>query len=314
MTTNQPISPARGQITGPLCLDGTAASIVSPDPVVRIEDLPGLADVRRLTVPAHVRELFGLERFEHLQILEYAGDADLLGFAELLDWLIAPAGNDEKFLTRVAASMRAGRPISLELTAFIAPNMVPPHTLEAWDALLDAFDDVISRSNGYGRQDVCLCTLSGGQLKRLEYALYMGFALSGDAYPPHIARLYRPEDRFTSGERILYGLSLLYGRTYRDFYAVKGEHDYRHIWTKAAYMAYLRKNLALADTAELQQMLRQLIGLGILARDSYQAAVDLLLERRLTEATAFLLDCGRRHPELLPGGGGTGSLDEEFQL
>ena len=81
-------------VSSPLLIEGDTARVVSPDRLVRIGDLPGLREVRRLAVPAHVETLFGLERFQHLQVLRYDGSADLLGFRELLDWLTAPAGND----------------------------------------------------------------------------------------------------------------------------------------------------------------------------------------------------------------------------
>lgn len=299
-------------VSSPLLIEGDTARVVSPDRLVRIGDLPGLREVRRLAVPAHVETLFGLERFQHLQVLRYDGSADLLGFRELLDWLTAPAGNDEKFLTRVATAMRAGRPISDDLMVIIAPHMVPPHALESWDRLMELFDDVVSRSNGYGRQDVCLCALNCGQLKRLEYALYMGFALAEKEYPPSVARWYPPSRRFSGEDRLWYGLSTLSGRSYREFYAVKGEHDYRHIQTKDAYIAFLRKRLPLADTRAFQDMLDRLMDLGVLSSDNFQAALDLALERQLSETIAFLLERGRSR--LCPAAGGVDALDAEFEL
>ena len=52
-------------VSSPLLIEGDTARVVSPDRLVRIGDLPGLREVRRLAVPAHVETLFGLERFQH---------------------------------------------------------------------------------------------------------------------------------------------------------------------------------------------------------------------------------------------------------
>ena len=159
--------------------------------------------------------------------------------------------------------------------------MVPPHALERWDRLMELFDDVVSRSNGYGRQDVCLCALNCGQLKRLEYALYMGFALAEKEYPPSVARWYPPSRRFSGEDRLWYGLSTLSGRSYREFYAVKGEHDYRHIQTKDAYIAFLRKRLPLADTRAFQNMLDRLLDLVIRVASGELTAAERLDGREL---------------------------------
>ena len=140
----------------------------------------------------------------------------------------------------------------------------------------------------------------------------MGFALAEKEYPPSVARWYPPSRRFSGEDRLRYGLSILFGRSYREFYAVKGEHDYRHIQTKDAYIAFLRKRLPLADTRAFQDMLDRLMDLGVLSSDNFQAALDLALERQLSETTAFLLERGRSR--LCPAAGGVDALDAEFEL
>ena len=63
-----------------------------------------------------------------------------------------------------------------------------------------------------------------------------------------------------------------------------------------------------------QETLLQLADLGFLDRENHQAAVDLLLRSRLTEATAFLLDyCNRRWPRQARDAGAD-FLDAEFAL
>lgn len=259
--------------------------ITARDRVLRLE---GGADVEQLVLPACAEEVYGLERFPQLRRLTYYGSADLLGFGELLDWLNKPARTDEIFLTRLATNLRAATPISPYLTVFDAPNMPRPYALPGWEALLDHCDDVISRSNGYGRQDVCLCALTCGQLKRLEFALRLGTGFS-------------PE------EQVLHGLGLELGWSWREFYAVRGDHDYHHIRSKEAWVAFLRR-LPLRDDALLRRALETLLRTGTLNQSNHPAAVELLLARQLTEAVAFLLDYGNRH-------WGTGSfLDTEFAL
>ena len=49
-----------------------------------------------------------------------------------------------------------------------------------------------------------------------------------------------------------------------------------------------------------------------LSGDNFQAALDLALERQLSETTAFLLERGRSR--LCPAAGGVDALDAEFEL
>ena len=263
--------------------------------------------MEELTVPAHVTALYGLGALPRLRSLRYEGRADLLGLGELLAWLAGGAGDDARFLTRIAMDLRSGAPLPPELMVFSAPRMVPFFALDDYGRLLELMEDVIERSAGYGRQEVCLCALCGGQLKQLEYAPHMGFAAAPEAYPPEIAALYPPEHRFSGEERVLYGLSVLAGLSYRDFYALWGDHAYSHIRSKDRYTAFLKKALPLEDGAALQDRLEQLAELGVLDRASYAGAMELLLSRRLTDAVAFLVERGRRL-------GAAADLETEFSL
>lgn len=255
----------------------------------RVLHLEGDPETEQLVLPAAAEEVCGLERFPNLRRLTYHGSADLLGFGDLLNWLSGPTRTDEIFVTRLATNLRAGRPISQYLTVFDAPHMPPPYAMPGWQALLDRCEDVIVRGNGYGRQDVCLCALTCGQLMRMEYAL-------------------RLESDFTAEEQVLYGLSIELGCSWRDFYAVRGDHDYRHILNKDNYIRHLKKTLPLRDDDTLRQALETLLRTGTLTETNHRAAVELLLDRHLTEATAFLMDHANRH-------WGAGSfLDTEFAL
>lgn len=146
-------------------------------------------------------------------------------------------------------------------------------------------------ANGTVRQDtsrenIFLCQ-GYAQLKRLEYAFYLGFSLEEEGYAPEIGSLLPAEDRFTGEERLIYALALLRGHSYQEFYTNGGTNDFRHMRPKEHYLEHLRRNLALTDNDALRRQLLQLADLGFLDQDNCRAAVDLLLRSRLTEATAF---------------------------
>lgn len=91
------------------------------------------------------------------------------------------------------------------------------------------------------------------QLKRLEYAFYLGFSLEEEGYAPEIGACYRQEDRFTGEERLIYALALLRGHSYQEFYTNGGTNDFRHMRPKEHYLEHLRRNLALTDNDALRR-------------------------------------------------------------
>ena len=224
--------------------------------------------------------------------------------------------DEEAFLFRLATNAIGARPISPALTAIAAPRMRPIHAMVHWDCLMAALDE--RAANGTVRQDtsrenIFLCQ-GYAQLKRLEYAFYLGLSLEEEGYAPEIGACYRQEDRFTGEERLIYALALLRGHSYQEFYTNGGTNDFRHMRPKEHYLEHLRRNLALTDNDALRRQLLQLADLGFLDQDNCRAAVDLLLRSRLTEATAFLLDyCNRRWPRETAGAD-TDFLDAEFAL
>ena len=301
-----------------LRIDGRRAAVAPDSPVVRVsaKAVPALRGVEVLVIPPEVEAFYGLNRFENLRVVEYGGTADVFAFQESLDWLTEKLADEEAFLFRLATNAIGSRPISPALIAIAAPRMRPIHTMAHWGTLMAALDE--RAANGTVRQDtsrenIFLCQ-GYAQLKRLEYAFYLGLSLEGDRYDPEIAACYRQENRFTGEERLLYALALLRGHSYQEFYTNGGTNDYRHMRPKEHYLDYLRQNLSLTDNDALRRQLLQLADLGFLDQDNCQAAVDLLLRSRLTEATAFLLDyCNRRWPKRVRDGGAD-FLDAEFQL
>ena len=267
-------------------------------------------------IPPDVDAFYGLNRFENLRIVEYGGTADVFAFQDSLDWLSEKLADEEAFLFRLATNAIGARPISPALTAIAAPRMRPIHAMVHWDCLMAALDE--RAANGTVRQDtsrenIFLCQ-GYAQLKRLEYAFYLGFSLEEEGYAPEIGACYRQEDRFTGEERLIYALALLRGHSYQEFYTNGGTNDFRHMRPKGHYLEHLRRNLALTDNDALRRQLLQLADLGFLDQDNCRAAVDLLLRSRLTEATAFLLDyCNRRWPRETAGAD-TDFLDAEFAL
>lgn len=301
-----------------LRLEGSRAEVLADGPVVRVsaKAVPALRGVETLVIPPEVEAFYGLNRFEGLRVVEYGGTSDVFALQESLTWLAEQAADEEAFLFRLATNIIGSRPITPALIAVTAPHMRPPHAMDHWDELLAVLDDRAIHSNtrqDASRENIFLC-ISYAQLKRLEYASYLGFSLAGDRYDSDTAAFYRPESRFTGEERLLYALSLLRGHSYQEFYTAGGANGYDQMRPKARYLDYLRKNLALTDSDDLRRQLLKLMELGFLDRDNHQAAVEMLLRARLTEATAFLLDEGNRRWPRESDSGGADFFDAEFQL
>lgn len=301
-----------------LRLEGRRAVAAPDGPVARVsaKAVPALRGVEVLVIPPEVEAFYGLNRFENLRVVEYGGTADVFAFQDTLDWLSEKLADEEAFLFRLATNAIGARPISPALTAIASPHMRPIHAMPRWASLMSTLDE--RAANGTVRQDtsrenIFLCQ-GYAQLKRLEYAFYMGLSLEEERYDPEVGACYRPEVRFTGEERLIYALALLRGHSYQEFYTNGGTNDFRHMRPKEHYLDYLRQNLSLADNDALRRQLLQLADLGFLDQDNCQAAVDLLLRSRLTEATAFLLDyCNRRWPKRVRDGGAD-FLDAEFAL
>lgn len=306
----------------PLEIHGRTVAVKAVGRTVRIpaEAAPALREIDTLAIPETVKLFQGLNRFENLKEIRYDGEADIFGFQENLDWLTEKAGDDALFRNRMTTSMFAAPPVSGAMMAIVAPRMEPLHAMPNWTRLLELFDDIAARCVGYGTQDLRVSTLSYAQMKRFEYALYMGYAISPETYPERIARYYLPEARFTGEDRIYYALALLQGHSYREFNDVKGSHDYGYIKSKAAYLEYLRTLVVKEDTEPFRRALETMLELGVISETNYQTAVDMLLRGHLTQAAAFLLQYADRHPALRGQAGNHetvpdfGFLDEEFRL
>ena len=235
-----------------LRLEGRRAVVQPEGPVARVsaKAVPALRGVEILVIPPDVDAFCGLNRFENLRIVEYGGTADVFAFQDSLDWLSEKLADEEAFLFRLATNAIGARPISPALTAIAAPRMRPIHAMVHWDCLMAALDE--RAANGTVRQDtsrenIFLCQ-GYAQLKRLEYAFYLGFSLEEEGYAPEIGACYRQEDRFTGEERLIYALALLRGHSYQEFYTNGGTNDFRHMRPKEHYLEHLRRNLALTQT------------------------------------------------------------------
>ncbi len=307
---------------GPLELRGRTAAVKAPGRTVSIptEAVPALREIDTLVIPETVELFQGLNRFENLKEIRYDGEADVFGFQENLNWLTEKAGDDALIRKRMTTSMFAASPVSGALMAIVAPRMVPLHAMRNWMRLLELFDDIAARCVGYGTQDLRVSTLSYAQMKRFEYALYMGYAISPRTYPERIARYYLPESQFTGEDRIYYALALLQGHSYREFNDVRGSHDYGLIKSKPTYLAHLRTLVAKEDTEPFRRALETMLELGAISETNYQTAVELPLRAHLTQAAAFLLQYADRHPALRGQAGNHETatdfefLDEEFRL
>lgn len=307
-----------------LSADGMTAGAGGETEVVRLkkEDAAELGGVETLLLPDSVREFYGLELFENLRAVRYDGQADVFGFQDTLQWLTEKRGNSEKFLGRVATNMLAFRPAAPTLASVTAPRMRPPHASPDWATLLEMLEAEICPDYAFYRQDdarqnIFLCR-SYVRLKRMEFALYFGLAVSGERYAPAAAEFYRPEERFTPEEQILYALAHQQGHSYEAFYTSSGEYGYTHMKTKAAYMEYLRRVPVWEDTPELRRQLSAMRRLGWLTAENVPAAVDMAAAAGAAEAAAFLLNEGERlRTQMAPQaekGADFGFLDAEFHL
>ena len=169
-----------------LRLEGRRAVVQPEGPVARVsaKAVPALRGVEILVIPPDVDAFYGLNRFENLRIVEYGGTADVFAFQDSLDWLSEKLADEEAFLFRLATNAIGARPISPALTAIAAPRMRPIHAMVHWDCLMAALDE--RAANGTVRQDtsrenIFLCQ-GYAQLKRLEYAFYLGFSLEAVSY------------------------------------------------------------------------------------------------------------------------------------
>lgn len=299
---------------GPFLVEGTRAAAAEGGTVrLTAADAAALKGVETLVLPEIVTAFIGLGSLPALKTVICRGGGDVLGLAEGVEWLAERTGDGDALLQRLATNMLAAPPIAPGLTAIVAPRMAPLHALPAYRRLMEAIDDLAACSNGRqdsARQNVCLC-LSFGGMKRLEYAMDMGLAVSPEPYPAETAALYPDSARFAPREQLIYALALAQGSSYQDFYTADGDCGYHTMTDRAGYLSYLERRLTWEDSEGFRQCLLSLLDAGLLCRNNYQAAVELLTARRLTEATAFLLDQGARRPGLVPP---ADVLEAEFSL
>ena len=296
---------------GLLLLEGSQATVISSDPSARLSPGdPALADVETLVIPEQIRGFSGIGLLPALRTVVCRSTGDVLGLEEGLSWLAGGLQNSDVLLHRLATNMLAAPPAAAGLTAIIGPGLVPVQAIPGYGALLDAIEDLAACSNGRqdsARQNICLCR-SYTALKHLEYAFSMGYSTADVPYPEATARLYRPQDRLTPSQQVLYALALGLGHSCEAFYTADGPHGFHHMRTPETYLSYLRAGFVPSDTPQLQSLLKRLWSAGILGPGNRTAAVELLTAFRLTEATAFFLRlCG-------PSGRKSASLAEEFAL
>lgn len=292
---------------GTLILDGSGrrARAVPEKGLLRVgRDNRAAAGVEHLEVPAEADTLLGINCFSNLRVLEYGGEADLLGFGESMAWLTENTDDDENLMKRVVTNLIGAPPISPALTAVIAPRMAPPWELPDWGKYLEAMEDMANRCNARmdsGRHNVMTCQ-GYAAVKRLEYPFRMGAALSGGNCPDPLSGL----------AQFLFALALEQGHSYKELYLSSGDEDFRCLLTAERYTEYLLRRTALADTEAFRRALAHLAELGVLTAAACRAAAELFVQRQMPEATAWLLDWGGRAGLLAPAG--TAGLEAEFSL
>lgn len=284
-------------------------------------DVDDLKGIEYLVIHKNAAEFTGLNFFTDLKAVRYDGEKDIFGFEETVGWLTEKGFTSVDFLKRIATNQIAFRPITPKLIAFITPNMKPIHAYSSWREMLNGIIYALCPNEGYGfyrqddsRQNAILCN-AYSQLKRLEWAFYMGFCAHREEYPDETAAFYSEDMRLSPEQQIIYALALLGGYSYREFYSTTGERYCGIMADREEYLGTLRKEVRLKQGEELCDALRLLIGCGIITRENLHAAVDMMIKEDITDAAAVLLEYGGQQG-LIAGEKKSGAdlIDDEFDL
>lgn len=287
----------------------------------RKSDVDDLKGIEYLVIPEEITEFSGLNFFSDLKSVRYDGEHDIFGFGEMVEWLTEKGTACVDFLKRVATNQIAFRPITPKLIAFIAPKMKPVHAYPNWNELLEGIIYALCPLDGYGfyrqddsRQNAILCN-AYSQLRRLQWACYMGFCAHREEYPDEMAALYDRAFRLSGEQQIIYSLALTAGYSYREFYSTTGDHYCGIMADKEEYLHTLKKQIRLKQGEELCQTLRSLIACEIITRENLHAAVDMMIRERLTDAAAVLLEYGGKQGLIAAEKkSGIDLIDDEFDL
>ena len=259
-------------------------------------DPAALRGIEELYIPGCVREMRGLNRFPDLRAVRYDGVDDVFGFGESIAWLGEKTGDAAGFLNRVATNLLAFRPLAEPLAAVTAPKAPPIQALPGWRELMTALEELLAQMDSlgfyrqdYSRENAVICS-GYTQLKRLEWAFYMGYAAFGDEFSPEIAGLYDKKDRLSPEDRGTFLLALSQGHSYREIYSSFGGQACRRMGSREGYMEYLRPLVVWKDNEKFHCRLRRLLDMGLLRGESADAALAEFTSRHMTEATAILLD------------------------
>ena len=276
-------------------------------------DREQLKGIEQLVICPEAEVFSGLNFFDDIRIVRYEGENDIFGWEDAVSWLVGGENDDDdKFLQRVFTNQVAFRPISEKLIAISVPNMPPIHIYNRYSEIFDRIFSLLCPEEGRGfyrqddsRQNAVLCNCYS-QMKRLEWAFYMGFGIDCEKFPEKTAAFYKKEQNLTPREQVLYALALMQGVSYREFYLSTGEHSCTIMADKQSYMHYLEKAVILKDNQSFKSDLRSLLKNEILHDENLRAMVDMALENRLTESAAIALNATENKT--------AASFEDEFAL
>lgn len=306
-----------------LIREGVKATVKSEYDIIsfRKSDVDALKGIEYLIIHKNAAEFSGLCFFSDLKAVRYDGEKDIFGFEETINWLTEKSFTSEQFLKRAATNQIAFRQITPKLIAFITPYLKPVHAHKSWQDMLNALLYALCPNEGYGfyrqddsRQNAILCN-AYSQLKRLEWAFYMGFCAHREEYPDQTADFYSRDMSLSPEQQIIYAMALLGGYSYREFYATTGEHYCGIMADREEYISTLRKTVRLKQGEELCSALRLLIECGVITSENLHAACDMMIKENITDAAAVLLEYGEQNG-LIAGAKKSGAdlVDDEFDL
>ncbi len=301
--------------------NGIKAELVAREERVGFKkaDADSLKGIEYLSVPKDVTELAGICFFPDLKAISYEGESDILGFGELVSFLTEKSFISTEFLKRVATNQIAFRQITPKFTAFLMPRVKPVQAIGGWRELSEAILYALCPLDGGGfyrqddsRQNAILCN-AYSQLMRLQWGFCMGFGASGESYPEETAAFYDTSVRLSPEQQVIYALALDGGFSYREFYASTGERFCGIMGSREEYIDSLKRNLVIARGEQLCRQLWRLVDCRLITSANIQAAVELMLKEKQTDAAAALLEYGERSGAIGKRNGFE-LIDNEFEL
>ncbi len=263
-----------------------------------------LGRIRTLELPETLESFAGLEQFQNLRAVRYAGSAEVFSFEEPLRWLGKNSEDLDAFTTRLATNLLAFRPVPQTLCAIIAPKMRPIQAGEGWKHLLSALEERLKTAEEAGslrqdgsREHVIICR-SYTIFRHLQWCFSLGRVLGGESRSEEADTGYGKEPLFTQEEQVCLLLAAVQGHSYEEFSGVTGDRRVELMRDPQTYADSRRQQIHWRDDETFQSQLSELLEDGLVTAGNYGALLDLLTGHEMTASTALAIRFGSEHPEL----------------